>query len=146
MRGPSASPPRTVRWSFWCICPPHFGGCWRIKSICTASTPQKTIDLISYLVPEVRTKHDASHWLFNPIRWSFNRALMHKDYFGLHLSRPWSSDQWIKRYRMEVSPSLNRQKDYICTTSSSSYYSIFEQDNKSMMSRRVESILASLDE
>jgi hypothetical protein len=32
---------------------------------------------------------------------------MYKGHFGLHLSRPWPSDQTIKRYRMEVPPSWN---------------------------------------
>jgi hypothetical protein len=40
-------------------------------------------------------------------------------------------------------PSLNRQRDYACTMGSSSYHSIFEQDNISMMIKRVESILVS---
>jgi hypothetical protein len=84
------------------ICPLPFGGGWRTKSICTASTLQETIDLTSYFVLKVRIKPDASHQLFKPIGWSFNRALMHKGRFRLHLSRPWPSDQWIKRYRMEV--------------------------------------------
>jgi hypothetical protein len=47
---------------------------------------------------------------------------------------------------MEVSPSLNRKRDYACTMGSSVYHSTFEQDNTSMMSRRVESIIGSLDE
>jgi hypothetical protein len=47
---------------------------------------------------------------------------------------------------MEVPPSLNRQRDYAYTMGSSSYHPIFEQDNISTMSRRVESILASQDE
>jgi hypothetical protein len=47
---------------------------------------------------------------------------------------------------MEVPPSLNRQKEYTHTMGSSSYHSIFEQDNISTISRRVENILASQDE
>jgi hypothetical protein len=47
---------------------------------------------------------------------------------------------------MEVSPSLNRQRDCTCTMDSSSYHSIFEQDNISMMNKRVESTLVSYDE
>jgi hypothetical protein len=47
---------------------------------------------------------------FNPIWWSFNKAPMHKDRFGLHLSRSWSFYQWIKRNRMGVPPNLNRQR------------------------------------
>jgi hypothetical protein len=71
---------------------------------------------------------------------------MHKGRLGLHLSWPQPSDQRIEKYRMEVPSSLNRQRDYACTMGSSSYHSIFEQDNISTMSRRVESILTSQDE
>jgi hypothetical protein len=46
---------------------------------------------------------------------------------------------------MEVSPSLNRQRDYVCTTGLLSYHSTFEQDNILTMSRRMESIVASLE-
>jgi hypothetical protein len=45
-----------------------------------------------------------------------------------------------------VPPRLNRQRDYACTMGSSSYHSIFAQDNMLTMSKRVESILASQDE
>jgi hypothetical protein len=62
--------------------PLPFGGGWQTKSICT--------------------KPDVSHHLFNPIGWSFNIALRYKSCFRLHLSRSWPSDQWIKRYRMEM--------------------------------------------
>jgi hypothetical protein len=82
---------------------PFSGGC-QTKIICTVCTLRETIDLTSYFVSKVRTKPDASHWHFNPIGWSFNRALMHKGCFRLHLSQPWPSDQWIKRYRMKVPP------------------------------------------
>jgi hypothetical protein len=44
---------------------------------------------------------------------------------------------------MEMPPSLDRQRDYTCTMNSSLYHSIFEQDNITMMSKRVESTLAS---
>jgi hypothetical protein len=71
---------------------------------------------------------------------------MHKGRFGLHLSRPRPFDEWIKRNRIEVPPSLNRQRDYTYTIGSLSYHSIFEQDNISPMGRQVESILASQDE
>jgi hypothetical protein len=45
---------------------------------------------------------------------------------------------------MQVPPSLNRQKDYACSTGSSLYHSTFEQDNISTISRQAESILTSL--
>jgi hypothetical protein len=102
------------------LCPLPFGVGWQTKCI--------------------YTKPDASHWLFKPIGWTFNRALMHIVRFSLHLSQPWP---WIKRYRMEVSSNLNRQRDYACTMGSSSYHFTFGQDNISTMSRRVESILTS---
>jgi hypothetical protein len=75
------------------------------KSSCSRSRSGnlwETIVLTSHLVPELRTKHDASHRFLNSIGWSFNGALMHKVCFGLHLSRPWPSDQKTKRYRMEA--------------------------------------------
>jgi hypothetical protein len=48
---------------------------------------------------------------FNPIWWSFKRVPMHKGRFRLHLSRLGPFDQWIKRNRMKVPPSLNRQRE-----------------------------------
>jgi hypothetical protein len=47
---------------------------------------------------------------------------------------------------MEVPLSLDRQRDYTCTLDSSSYHSIFEQDNIPTMNKRVESTLVSYDE
>jgi hypothetical protein len=44
---------------------------------------------------------------------------------------------------MEVPPSLDKQRDYKCTMDSSSYHSIFEQDNILTMSKRVESSVVS---
>jgi hypothetical protein len=38
---------------------------------------------------------------------------------------------------------MDRQRDYTCTMDSSSYHSMFEQDNISTMSKRVESTLVS---
>jgi hypothetical protein len=81
-----------------------FGEGLKTRSICTTNNLWKTLDLTKSSCSKVRTKHDASHWLYNPIGWSFKRALMHKGHFGLHLSRPWPLDQWIKRYRMGVPP------------------------------------------
>jgi hypothetical protein len=47
---------------------------------------------------------------------------------------------------MEVPPSLDRQRDCTCIMDSSSYHSIFEQDNIPTMNKCVESILVSYDE
>jgi hypothetical protein len=44
---------------------------------------------------------------------------------------------------MEVHPSLDRQRDYTCSMDSSSYHSIFEQDNMLTINKRVESTLVS---
>jgi hypothetical protein len=44
---------------------------------------------------------------------------------------------------MEVPPSLDRQRDYTYIMDSSSYHSMFEQDNIPTMSKRVESTLVS---
>jgi hypothetical protein len=44
---------------------------------------------------------------------------------------------------MEVPPSLDRQRDYTCVMDSSSYHSIFEQDNIPTMSKQVQSTLVS---
>jgi hypothetical protein len=46
---------------------------------------------------------------------------------------------------MEVPPSLNRQRDYVCTMGSSSYHSTFEHDNISTLSRWAESMMALLE-
>jgi hypothetical protein len=41
---------------------------------------------------------------------------------------------------------MDRQRDCTCTMDSSSYHSIFEEDNIPTMNKRVESILVSYDE
>jgi hypothetical protein len=145
MHGPSAPAPRIVRLPIFGlnICP-----CLLVEvdepKVYVLPALFKKQEISQVIFFRSKTKSDASHRLFNPIWWSFNIALMHKGHFRLHLYHPWPSDQWNKRYKMEVSPSLNRQRDYTCTTSSLSYHSTFEQVNITIMSSQAESILSSL--